>query len=1141
MSAADRTYLFENVKRELLEKHRKWQLVSNGNDEKRASGEKEFDRSAHADACLERKLKPCLKKYTNGSSGGSNNLTSPEESTSGTTILMDAEGHCQERSSDRSRKKVKRRVRVHRHDSIITSDAGQSISKNLLQENRDERHPTSEQSTERNSGSYPKTSSLAVKKLDAAVHRASVISPVSVGRQTSVTKMANNVRCVFPRVPDQVMSGTSRLNHEIYQSYVAGILHSSKKSEKFLKLQKLYATLERISQLESLDIDRKDGYFERGKTRCRSQSLSNLTLTSDTINSGGKLDHLCELRRIYQELEMVLEDRELSYFLKKDLSKFKWKEERDSGLYNRCHSIQDLIVAYQRKIFHEAFLHIHRQQGDTEFDRAFCFDRLRQKYQQLDKRAAVEKTIDRFWRSQSHRRSVNSQNASKLSGTYIRHMESAGKKSKERAVHGYFMNESRNGYEIYVNSRKRKTKSNPSHAESFPLQEKLVVGADVRVRSREQNSSDFASGKRFYAVPHQSDKEFENSVDDISWRQNAMEEKEKLPERRNRKEETEHRQVENACFNGRERISVKVPKDNISQKLNDSGVQKNCRLVSYKEKAGKTNWASQLDIQSSVTSALINTGGKYIQRNLIDEPSTVQSPGSSQVDLMFKKSDCRDFSSTSSGTKTNSEGQLTKTHEGRQKRYRVLKKEVHKCPEKYLFSVEDGTNLSYSCESVGADDVSSATPQCRLKETEEDSHDITEPIPLSTDFRGSYVAGYDNSRKNMLERNGRFLYSDPCLASDHHISADRMCPAFASDEGQNSYQNQEDARQSCRDSEDSLLFYPNCGGFFVSARCSPTAFVSSEPVSLKPKFITGSHADGRKINGVPETNSCVFWQTSMNDQDEFHKSQMEFLRPNCLNSEQSHHGISMTVTSNGTIGEFEPSNLPSYSELVRATSRNELDQNGSLNSGQSCWSSNDVLSSKAEPNTARNETFFEWKNCDSEPSVPSQMRDVSSGSYYNTRARPGEAVVSEIDRFNVETERKHGIKVADSSCNSLTCEDVKIHSKDAILNRSNGSARLEYDTNGDDEVAAFDYDVLQDLSRGMSFRSIVHCHRMEVKPQDLMRNLEMIGSEWQSERPQNCISGSGLQLTARNGYIIGNRSTMVLSCRKYNIASVQTK
>lgn len=1124
MSIADRTYLFENVKQELLEKHRQWQMFGIRNNERKAGREKQFDTSLQADGCFQRKLKPCLKKCADvaneahGSSGGSNNLTSAEESTSGTASLIESEGRCEGRSSDLSKKKVKKRVRVHRHDSIIMSDTSGSISKNLFQENHEERHhalESCELSTERNSGCNPKTSASVVNKIDISVDPGS-----DIGKQISRMKTTSNSGCIFQRVSDQVMFGASRLNHEVYQSYVAGILHSSKKSEKFLKLQKLYATLERISQLENMDIDKKDAYFQRGQTLSRSQSLSSLTLASDVRTSVGKLDHLSELRRIYQELEMVLEDRELSYFLKKDISKFKWKGEMDSGLYNRCHSIQDVIVAYQRKIFHEAFLQIYRQQEETEFNRAFSFERLRQKYQQMDKRAEVEKMVERFWRSQNQRRSVNSQNASKLSGTYICLMESARRKSRERAVHGYFMNESRNGYEIYVNSRRHKTKSNQNHSENFPLQDKLIVGTDVRHHAK--NTSAVADGKFFHAVPHRSKEEFEKSLDDILWRQDAIDDKKNMAERRKRKEVTKGRQLENACFNGQESASIKVSKNNFFQKLNDSDMQENGKLVCYKGKTGNTNWSSQLNSRC-LNASLINTCGKYIQQDQIDEQLAVRSPGSAEVDIMFKKSDCCDFTSTSTslGKEINSGEQLTKTYESRQRHNKVLNNEVNKCHEKYLFSVEDGTNLSYGSESVAADEVLNAIPRYKLRKTEKSSHSVTEPVTVSTDFEDSYVAEYKNSGKNMLERNAHFLQSDPCFAFDH-ISAESMYPAVALDKGPSSYPNPEDVILSRRNSEDSSFFYPDCGSYFVSSHCTPTVSLYSEPVC--PMFICSSHADARKISCTPKTNNFVVWQASTDDQEESEKLQKEFVKPSYPHSEQNRNGISMTVANNNVIGEFDALNLPNYSELGCATSRNELNQSGSQNLGENFWSTREVISFKTKPNT--DETFIGWKNACSESSFPSQMLDVRNDVYNKIKTHPSEAVVSEINQFNVETVRKHEKKVTDNSYDSLTCDADKIHPKDPLLNHVNRNSRVQYDTNGGGQFAAFDYGMLQDLSRGMSFSNIVHCHRPEVNPRDLMRNLEVIGSEWQKERPQekNLIPGSDPHLTARNG------NTMALSC-----------
>ena len=52
------------------------------------------------------------------------------------------------------------------------------------------------------------------------------------------------------RDPSESSDRSSRLDPQTYQSYAAGILHSSRKSEQFLKLQQRYAMLERIAEIE---------------------------------------------------------------------------------------------------------------------------------------------------------------------------------------------------------------------------------------------------------------------------------------------------------------------------------------------------------------------------------------------------------------------------------------------------------------------------------------------------------------------------------------------------------------------------------------------------------------------------------------------------------------------------------------------------------------------------------------------------------------------------------------------------------------------------------------------------------------------------------------------------------------------------
>lgn len=120
---------------------------------------------------------------------------------------------------------------------------------------------------------------------------------------------------------------SSRLDPHTYQSYTAGLLHSSGKSEKFLNLQKHYSVLERISELE-----KKRSKSLRPEKKPRSWH-ADITAEDE------------ELEDLYLELDEAKKNKE--FFSRKSEHAHKhWNPNADKGLMQKQKSLQDLKMKY---------------------------------------------------------------------------------------------------------------------------------------------------------------------------------------------------------------------------------------------------------------------------------------------------------------------------------------------------------------------------------------------------------------------------------------------------------------------------------------------------------------------------------------------------------------------------------------------------------------------------------------------------------------------------------------------------------------------------------------------------------------------------------------------------------------------------
>lgn len=158
---------------------------------------------------------------------------------------------------------------------------------------------------------------------------------------------------------------SSRLDPHTYQSYTAGLLHSSGKSEKFLNLQKHYTVLERISELE-----RKRNKSLRKVKRPKSWH-SDITAEEE------------ELQDLYLELDEAKKNRE--FFSKKGEHAHKhWNPNADKGLMQKQKSLQDLKMKYDIDDSLEEDISERKLYGTRSLGREKKFAALAKKFRLFD-------------------------------------------------------------------------------------------------------------------------------------------------------------------------------------------------------------------------------------------------------------------------------------------------------------------------------------------------------------------------------------------------------------------------------------------------------------------------------------------------------------------------------------------------------------------------------------------------------------------------------------------------------------------------------------------------------------------------------------------------------------------------------------
>ena len=421
-----------------------------------------------------------------------------------------------------SRKKKK--VRVRRHDSIIRSDSAPDLSSKYVDSNLDSiNRPdkgtilnervneetkdsvSSESSNGMSTAKPPKLSPRhsSLRVMQEVLHESSnegkemthsLMKLHTVNSTDTASNSSSAVVVILPRKskckslddPHSESSlCSSRLDPHSYQSYAAGILNSARRSEPFLRLQKHYATLERIKDIEDQTelVNARYGKERFNTLDVRSQSLGALAPQSrddSLLLSKYRLDNLWELKELYAELDEAQEDHEFFYD-NKNLENIQWKPWADAGLLTKHLTIEDLQRLYKMGENLNYYSKHRKQMTEKEkgFKRQLSFSKLRERYHNLDEQTQKMRIWDEIFNSPFCRRgSSASSTVSTPTGSYIEKQENSKKVAKHfRPSFGYNINDRGNKYEMHVQKMKHLSKSMPElpklnihvRSESVPL------------------------------------------------------------------------------------------------------------------------------------------------------------------------------------------------------------------------------------------------------------------------------------------------------------------------------------------------------------------------------------------------------------------------------------------------------------------------------------------------------------------------------------------------------------------------------------------------------------------------------------------------------------------------------------------------
>ena len=394
-----------------------------------------------------------------------------------------------DRDRPASAPRVKKKVTVRRHDSVIKCDSEPNIPSKISANKCESAEMDTENALKTKydgivkqnrmdipGAKYNKTEFQSTARITPTIN--SGYSDQNLQRPSSAKLTPSNKRnnldefCVhFARTSSVSSDRSSRIDPHTYQSYAAGILNSSQRSEPFLTLQSHYTTLERIAEIEE-------------------QMSSVKPHGAEDEMSSYQLEDIEELNDLYAELEAAQERGEI-YFDTNHTEEFKWRAQKDYGLMNKKATLPELweVYQFQKKNFNTLVKrHKKNKQQYLDFRRSLSFTKLNEKYKDLDDKTRREKMAEEFWayRKSRSRRSSDASSVystqSMMTGSYIEIMEKAAEKKKSRALYGYHIKEKPTSYESHVKSLSKSCpdlKSQNLHvrSQSAPYKEKKKNGS----------------------------------------------------------------------------------------------------------------------------------------------------------------------------------------------------------------------------------------------------------------------------------------------------------------------------------------------------------------------------------------------------------------------------------------------------------------------------------------------------------------------------------------------------------------------------------------------------------------------------------------------------------------------------------------
>ena len=246
-----------------------------------------------------------------------------------------------------------------------------------------------------------------------------------------------------------VSSEKSRLDPLTYQSYTAGLLHSSGKSEKFLKLQKHFEVLERITEIE-----------EKTRISGKAKAWMDNPAAKNELFAKYDVQSMEELQWLYQELSDAQKNAEFFYDLQR-LAVYQWKPAHDFGLKKKGKSLSDLKDFYEK---------IDKEENDSLSNTYF------QKAKQSEKKA-----------------SQAANNSEKKA------------KPVQRALYGTNIPEKLDSFEIYVAEKKNKNKADSEegmdnlHIRSLSAPYSKHIKTEDKIHKRSDSSKGSMFGKVYGA------------------------------------------------------------------------------------------------------------------------------------------------------------------------------------------------------------------------------------------------------------------------------------------------------------------------------------------------------------------------------------------------------------------------------------------------------------------------------------------------------------------------------------------------------------------------------------------------------------------------------------------------------------------